>query len=828
MDEYSVKGMSCSACSARVEKAVGAVNGVESCSVSLLTNSLKVSGTAREEDIIRAVEAAGYSAAAISGENVQELAEELQDTESPRLLKRLLWSSGFLLILMYISMGHTMWGFPLPKVFLENPPLTAIAQAVLSLMVMVINRDFFIRGTRGAIHRSPNMDTLVALGSFSSFAYSVYVLVEMFSAEGEHAHSMLHGLYFESAAMILVLITLGKMLEARSKGRATNAIKSLMELSPKMANVIRDGEEISVPVENVRIGDVFAVRAGENIPVDATVIEGESSVDESALTGESIPVDKTVGDRVFAATANQYGYILCRADKTVGDTALFKIIKTVRESAAAKAPIAKTADRVSGVFVPCVMAIAVAAFVIWMLVGQSFEHSLIRAVSVLVISCPCALGLATPVAIMVGSGKGASNGILYKTAAALEETGRCTLCVLDKTGTLTKGEPYVTDVVCADGYSERILLEYACSLEAKSEHPLGRAVVRKGEEENIALLPCEGFEVLPGRGLSARIGDAYVLGGKLGFIENNAEVSPRMVALAEELSEKGKTPLLFAEDGRLVGIIAVADVLKEDSAEAVAQLEGLGLRVVMLTGDNERTAHAIAESVGIGEVIADVLPEGKEKAIRELKKTDKVIMVGDGINDAVALTVADIGIAVGAGTDVAIDAADVVLTSSSLKGVAAAVRLGRRTLRNIRENLFWAFLYNVIGIPLAAGAFAAFGLELSPMLGAAAMSLSSVCVVTNALRLNLVKVFDPARDRKIKKKKIKEKNKMEKIMKIEGMMCPHCSGRVKKCLEELSEVAEAQVSHESGSARVVLSEKIADEKLKKTVEDQGYTVIEIG
>lgn len=825
MDEYSIKGMSCSACSARVEKAVGAVDGVDSCSVSLLTNSMKVIGTASMEDIIKAVEAAGYSAFAVEEDNSHRLDEELRDTDSPRLIKRLLWSSGFLLVLMYVSMGHTMWGFPLPRVLSDNPPLVAVIQAVLSLIVMVINREFFIRGIRGAIHRSPNMDTLVALGSFSSFAYSIYVLIEMLSSEG--GHSMLHGLYFESAAMILVLITFGKMLEARSKGRATNAIRSLMELSPKMARVIKDGEEIALPVEKVRIGDIFAVRSGENIPVDATVIEGESTVDEAVLTGESVPVDKSVGDRVFAATTNQYGYILCRADKTVGDTALFKIIKTVRESAAAKAPIAKIADKVSGIFVPCVIAVAIITFAVWMLLGKGIEHSLIRGVSVLVISCPCALGLATPVAIMVGSAKGASKGILFKTAAALEEIGRCTVCVLDKTGTITKGEPYVTDVICANGYSEQSLLEYACSLEAKSEHPLGRAVVRRGEKEKSALLSCDCFEVLPGRGLSAKFNGEQVIGGKLGFVEKNASISPDMAAACESLSQKGKTPLLFAKNGELMGIIAVADVLKDDSSAAVSQLKGLGLRVVMLTGDNERTARAVAESVGIEDVISDVLPDGKEKAVKGLKKTGKVIMVGDGINDAVALTVADIGIAVGAGTDVAIDAADVVLTGASLNGVTAAVRLGRKTLRNIRENLFWAFIYNIIGIPLAAGAFSALGAELSPMLGAAAMSLSSVCVVTNALRLNLYNVFDPRRDRKIKQKKIKEKKKMEKIMKIEGMMCPHCSGRVKKCIEELNGVAEADVSHESGTARVVMLEKIDDEKLKKTVEDQGYTVLSI-
>lgn len=828
MKTYNVTGMSCAACSARVEKAVSAVEGVKSCSVSLLTNSMGVEGSASDEKIIAAVEAAGYGAAVKGAETRKEEEGALHNKETKKLLQRLLWSVGFLLVLMYFSMGYTMWGFPLPEFFDNCLSAVGIVQLILSAAVMVVNQKFFISGAKGLINRSPNMDTLVALGSAVSFGYSTYLLFLIAASEtaGDRmtAHTYLHGLYFESAAMILALITVGKMLEAYSKGKTTDAIRSLMALAPKTATVLRDGKEVEIPAAEVLVGDIFIVRAGGAIPVDGTVVEGEAAVDESALTGESLPVDKSVGDRVSGATVSRSGYIKCRAERVGEDTTLSQIIKMVTDAQATKAPIAKIADKVSGVFVPAVLGISLVTLAVWLIVGESFGYAVVKAISVLVISCPCALGLATPVAVMVGSGKGARAGILYKTAASLEEAGRSEIVVLDKTGTVTKGEMRVTDIVPI-GITEEELLVLSASLEKKSEHPLGRAVTERALEEGLSLFEAESFKTLPGNGISATVNGEALVGGSLSYIKSIAEFGEDITRKAQSLADEGKTPLLFAKEGKLIGLIAVADAVKEDSAEAVKQLLGMGIRVVMLTGDNEKTAIAVANKVGIREVIAGVLPEGKAAAVKRLGKEGRVMMVGDGINDAPALTSADTGVAIGAGTDVAVESADIVLVNSSLLDCAAAVRLSRRTLRNIKENLFWAFIYNVIGIPLAAGAFSALGLELTPMFGAAAMSLSSICVVSNALRLNLVDIRSTKRDRKIKTHNKKEKKKMEKILKIEGMMCPHCEARVKKVLEELEGVEEAVVSHENDSAVVILSSEVSDEKLKAAVEAQGYKVL---
>ncbi len=818
--------MSCAACSSRVEKAVSGVEGVTSCSVSLLTNSMGVEGTAADAAIIAAVENAGYGAS-VKGEalnKTNENEEILKDKETPALKKRLIASLGFLAALMYVSMGHMMWGFPLPAALANNHLALGLLQLLLAAVVMVINQKFFISGFKGLIHKSPNMDTLVALGSGASFVWSVYALFAMTADIHESAEYM-HELYFESAAMILTLITVGKMLEARSKGKTTDALKSLMKLAPKTATIIKDGKEIEVPVSQVQKGSVFAVKAGESIPVDGVVIEGTAAVDESALTGESIPVDKAHGDAVSAATINKSGYIICESTRVGEDTTLSQIIKMVSDAAATKAPIAKIADKVSGVFVPIVITIAIIATVVWLILGESFGFALARGISVLVISCPCALGLATPVAIMVGSGMGAKNGILFKTAVSLEEAGRVNIVALDKTGTITKGKPQVTDII-AEKTTENELLTLAYSLERMSEHPLAKAIVQKADEMNLRSVGVTEFKTLPGNGLQAKIGDLAVIGGSLKFVSEKAEVSALLNKRATELAENGKTPMLFAKDGKALGIIAVADTLKEDSPEAIKQLRNMGIRVVMLTGDNEKTANAIGKLAGVDEVIAGVLPDGKESVIRSLKKHGKVAMVGDGINDAPALTRADIGIAIGAGTDIAIDAADIVLMKSRLTDVAAAIRLSRATLNNIRQNLFWAFIYNIIGIPLAAGAFIPLGLTLNPMFGAAAMSLSSFCVVSNALRLNLFKLYSTKKDKKIKTK-IKEKKAMTKTMKIEGMMCPHCEARVKKTLEAIAEVEAAEVSHENDSAVVTLNAPLADEALKNAIEEQGYTVVEI-
>lgn len=826
MKQFNISGMSCAACSSRVEKAVAGVEGVTSCSVSLLTNSMGVEGTAADAAIIAAVENAGYGAS-LKGEaqnKTNENEEILKDKETPALKKRLIASLGFLAALMYVSMGHMMWGFPLPAALANNHLALGLLQLLLAAVVMVINQKFFISGFKGLIHKSPNMDTLVALGSGASFVWSVYALFAMTADIHESAEYM-HELYFESAAMILTLITVGKMLEARSKGKTTDALKSLMKLAPKTATIIKDGKEIEVPVSQVQKGSVFAVKAGESIPVDGVVIEGTAAVDESALTGESIPVDKAHGDAVSAATINKSGYIICEATRVGEDTTLSQIIKMVSDAAATKAPIAKIADKVSGVFVPIVIMIAVIATVVWLILGESFGFALARGISVLVISCPCALGLATPVAIMVGSGMGAKNGILFKTAVSLEEAGRVNIVALDKTGTITKGEPQVTDII-AEETAENELLTLAYSLERMSEHPLAKAIVQKASEMNLQSADVTDFKTLPGNGLQAKIGDSAVIGGSLKFVSEKAEVSALLNKRATELAENGKTPMLFAKDGKALGIIAVADTLKEDSPEAIKQLRNMGIRVVMLTGDNEKTANAIGKLAGVDEVIAGVLPDGKESVIRSLKKHGKVAMVGDGINDAPALTRADIGIAIGAGTDIAIDAADIVLMKSRLTDVAAAIRLSRATLNNIRQNLFWAFIYNIIGIPLAAGAFIPLGLTLNPMFGAAAMSLSSFCVVSNALRLNLFKLHSTKKDKKIKTK-IKEKKTMTKTMKIEGMMCPHCEARVKKTLEVIPEVEAAEVSHENDSAVVTLNAPLADEVLKSAIEEQGYTVVEI-
>ncbi|MCI6464500.1 MAG: heavy metal translocating P-type ATPase [Faecalicatena sp.] len=840
MEQYSVTGMSCAACSARVEKAVSKVPGVTSCSVSLLTNSMGVEGTASSTDIIAAVEEAGYGASTkTSGAKERKAAsgpaesDLLKDRETPVLKKRLIASLCFLIPLMYFSMGHMMWNWPVPGWLEGNHVAMGLIQLLFTTAVMVINQKFFVSGFRSLWHRAPNMDTLVALGAGASYGYSTYALFAMTDAQMHQdmagVMTYMHEFYFESAAMILTLITVGKMLEARSKGKTTDALKSLMKLAPKTAVILREGIETEVTIEEVRKGDIFVVRPGENIPVDGIVLEGSSAVNESALTGESIPVDKASGDAVSAATLNHSGFLKCEATRVGEDTTLSQIIQMVSDAAATKAPIAKVADRVSGVFVPAVIAIAVVTILVWLLAGQSVGFALARGISVLVISCPCALGLATPVAIMVGNGMGAKHGIMFKTAVSLEEAGKMQIVALDKTGTITSGEPKVTDMIPADGVTMAALLEMAYALEKKSEHPLAHAVLQKAKEnETIDLKEVTEFRAVPGNGLSGKLGEDILAGGNLKFISENALVSERMQKTAGRLAEEGKTPLFFSRNGQLTGIIAVADVIKEDSPRAVKELQNMGIHVVMLTGDNERTARAIGQQAGVDEVIAGVLPDGKESVIRSLKRKGKVAMVGDGINDAPALTRADIGIAIGAGTDIAIDAADVVLMKSRLSDVPAAIRLSRATLRNIHENLFWAFFYNVIGIPLAAGVwYPLLGWKLNPMFGAAAMSLSSFCVVTNALRLNLFKMHDARRDKKIRTKKNQEEATMEKTMKIEGMMCGHCEARVKKSLEALAEVDAAVVSHEAGTAVVTLNAEIADDVLKKTVEDQDYKVLEI-
>ena len=830
MEQFNVTGMSCAACSARVEKAVSKVDGVSSCSVSLLTNSMGVEGTAKADDIIKAVEDAGYGA---SLKNDREKSaksvdsDALKDTETPKIKKRLIASIIFLAVLMYISMGHMMWNFPLPSFLAENHIAMGLVQLLLTGIIMVINQHFFISGFKGIIHRSPNMDTLVALGSGAAFIYSTYALFAMTNAQlnGDIQAVMgyMHEFYFESAAMILTLITVGKMLEAHSKGKTTDALKGLMNLAPKTAVIVKDGVETEVPIDSVQKDDIFVVRPGESIPVDGIILEGSSAVNESALTGESIPTDKDVGDKVSAATINQSGFIRCKAERVGEDTTLSQIIRMVSDAAATKAPIAKIADKVSGIFVPVVIIIAIITAVIWLLIGDPFGSALQRAISVLVISCPCALGLATPVAIMVGNGVGARNGILFKTAVSLETSGNINIVALDKTGTITSGEPKVTDIVTSDGISEAELLQTAVSLECKSEHPLAKAIIGKTEEMQITRQEISNFQILAGNGLSGTLENTLVAGGNLNFISSRAEIVSEIKAKAEQLAENGKTPLFFSRGNKLLGIIAVADVIKEDSPRAIKELRDMGIKVVMLTGDNVKTADAIGKQAGVDEVIAGVLPDGKEKVIQKLKMQGKVAMVGDGINDAPALTSADVGIAIGAGTDIAIDAADIVLMKSRLSDVPAAIRLGRSTLRNIHENLFWAFIYNIIGIPLAAGLFIPiFGWGLNPMFGAAAMSLSSFCVVTNALRLNFVKIHSAKRDKKIK---VKEKKKMTKTMKIEGMMCPHCEARVKQVLEELSEVESVVASHEKGTAELILNKEISDEILKKTVEEQGYKVL---
>ena len=878
MEQYNVTGMSCAACSARVEKAVSKVPGVESCSVSLLTNSMGVEGTAQAADIIRAVEEAGYGASPkesggagrTASAGTTQAEEALKDRETPLLKKRLWYSVGFLAALMYLSMGHMMWNWPVPRVLADNHVAMGLIQLLLTIVIMVINQKFFVSGFKSLFHRAPNMDTLVALGAGAAFVYSTYALFAMTDAQmrGDMAGVMdyMHEFYFESAAMILTLITVGKMLEARSKGRTTDALKGLMKLAPKTAVLLKNGVETEVPIEQVQKGDVFVVRPGENIPVDGRVLEGSSAVNESALTGESIPVDKSVGDPVSAATVNQSGFIKCEATRVGEDTTLSQIIKMVSDAAATKAPIAKVADKVSGVFVPVVIVIALLTIGVWLLAGEGIGYALARGISVLVISCPCALGLATPVAIMVGNGMGARHGILFKTAVSLEETGKMEIVALDKTGTITSGEPKVTDLLPASGISEEELLTTAYALEAKSEHPLARAVLQYGRERKLAAQEVSDFKALPGNGLTGILQGAALSGGNLAFISGQAKVDREMADRAQQLAGEGKTPLFFAKDGKLMGIIAVADAMKEESPKAIAELKNMGIHVVMLTGDNERTARAIGAQAGVDEVIAGVLPDGKESVIRALQEKGKVAMVGDGINDAPALTRADMGIAIGAGTDVAIDAADVVLMNSRLTDVPAAIRLSRATLRNIHENLFWAFIYNVIGIPLAAGVWIPiFGWELNPMFGAAAMSLSSFCVVTNALRLNLFRVYDARRDRKIRphgagrkrkgtgqenasctlpgqdmskntpcgggctlpaqdENKKMEDTKMEKTMTIEGMMCGHCEAAVKKGLEALDGVTEAQVSHEKGTAVVTLDAEVSNETLTKAVEALDYKV----
>ncbi len=855
MQQFIVTGMSCAACSARVEKAVSKVEGVTSCSVSLLTNSMGVEGTAADQAIIQAVEAAGYGAS-VKGEAAEHTgassmaAEEemLKDHDTPVLKRRLLASLGFLIVLMYFSMGHMMWGWPLPAFFENNHIAMGLVQLLLTGIVMVINQKFFISGFTSLAHRAPNMDTLVALGSTAAFGYSTYALFAMTDAQVKGDMEMvmhyMHEFYFESAAMILTLITVGKMLEARSKGKTTDALKGLMKLASKTAVVERNGQEVTVPIEQVKKGDIFLVRPGENVPVDGVILEGTSALNEAALTGESIPVDKKPGDVVSAATLNQSGFIRCEATRVGEDTTLSQIIQMVSDAAATKAPIAKIADKVSGVFVPAVITIAVITMIVWLLAGESVGFALARGISVLVISCPCALGLATPVAIMVGNGMGAKNGILFKTAVSLEETGKVQIVALDKTGTITNGEPVVTDMVPAEGVTEESLLALAASLEKRSEHPLAKAILKYVGEQHLTVEDVSEFEALPGNGLTAVRNGVKLAGGNYAFIRTQTEVSEDLLKQSEALAEQGKTPMFFSENGRLAGIIAVADTMKEDSRQAVSELRNMGIRVVMLTGDNERTARAIGAQAGVDDVIAGVLPDGKESVIRKLQQYGKVAMVGDGINDAPALTRADMGIAIGAGTDVAIDAADVVLMKSRLSDVAAAVRLSRATLKNIHENLFWAFFYNVIGIPLAAGVWIPiFGWTLNPMFGAAAMSLSSFCVVTNALRLNLFNMHDAKKDKKLKNpaiiKELVDNNKtnhnqenkeigtMKKTMKIEGMMCGHCEATVKKALEGLDGVTSAEVSYEAGTAVVELSADVADDVLKKTVEDKDYKVTAI-
>lgn len=845
MEQYNVTGMSCAACSSRVEKAVAKVPGVKSVSVSLLTNSMGVEGTAPAEAVIKAVEEAGYGASLKGAEQKQSasarLAEDeeaLKDHETPVLKRRLIWSLGFLAVLMYFSMGHSMFGWPLPAFFDGNPVGIGMVQMVLAFIVMLINKKFFVNGFKGIVHGTPNMDTLVALGSAASFVYSLSALFLMTGAQARGdmagAAAYMKEFYFESASMILTLITVGKMLEAKSKGRTTDALKSLMKLAPKTATLIRDGKETTVPIDQVRVGDLFAVRPGENVPVDGVIVEGSSALNESALTGESIPVDKTAGDKVSAATVNQSGYLKCRASRVGEDTTLSQIIKMVSDAAATKAPIAKVADKVSGIFVPTVIGIAALTIAVWMILGRDFGFALARGISVLVISCPCALGLATPVAIMVGNGMGAKNGILFKTAASLEATGRTQIVALDKTGTITSGEPKVTDIVPAGDISERELLTSACALENKSEHPLARAVMARSADEKIDPAEVSDFKALPGNGLSAVLNGDVLLGGSLKFISSQTSVSDAMKQKADELAQQGKTPLLFVRGGKFIGIIAVADTIKEDSPQAVKELQNMGIRVVMLTGDNERTAKAIGAQAGVDQVVAGVLPDGKEAVIRELQKKGRTAMVGDGINDAPALTRADIGIAIGAGTDIAIDAADVVLMNSRLSDVPAAVRLSRATLRNIHENLFWAFFYNVIGIPLAAGAWISLlGWKMNPMFGAAAMSLSSFCVVSNALRLNFFNIRSAKGDKRIRPVELdnltfeKEHGTMIKTLNVEGMMCGHCEARVKKALEAVEGVASAEVSHVKGTAVVTLTKDVDNKVLKDAVEAQDYKVTAI-
>lgn len=839
MEQYNVTGMSCAACSARVEKAVSQLDGVESCSVSLLTNSMGVTGDVSAETVIAAVEAAGYGAS-IKGKDQEKKSagtsadeELLKDRETPKLKKRLIASLCFLIPLMYFSMGAMMWGWPVPAILEHNHVAMGLIQLLLTGIVMVINQKFFISGMKGLLHRAPNMDTLVALGAGASFAYSTFALFAMTDAQMRNdmagVMSWMHEFYFESAAMILTLITVGKMLEAHSKGKTTDALKSLMKLAPKTAVILRNGAEEEVPIEQVKKGDIFVVRPGENIPVDGVVVEGSSAVNEAALTGESIPVDKESGDAVSAATLNQSGFLKCEATRVGEDTTLSQIIQMVSDAAATKAPIAKVADKVSGVFVPIVIGIAAVTILIWLITGQSVGFALARGISVLVISCPCALGLATPVAIMVGNGMGAKNGIMFKTAVSLEETGKMEIVALDKTGTITSGEPKVMDILPVKEVTEEELLQFAYTLEQKSEHPLSRAILTEAEQRQLVAEVVTDFQAVPGNGLTGKLpGECILRGGNLKFISDVVSVPEEIKRKAEQLAEEGKTPLFFSKDEKLIGIIAVADVIKEDSPRAVKELQNMGIRVVMLTGDNERTAKAIGQQAGVDEVIAGVLPEGKESVIRALKQHGKVAMVGDGINDAPALTRADMGIAIGAGTDIAIDAADVVLMKSRLSDVPAAIRMSRATLRNIHENLFWAFIYNAIGIPLAAGLFyPIFGWKLNPMFGAAAMSLSSFCVVTNALRLNWFKIHDASRDRKIKRKKKQEEKSMTRTMKIEGMMCGHCEAAVKKALEALAEVDVAEVSHETGTAVVTLNAEIANDVLKKTVKEKDYKVISV-
>ena len=838
MKQYTVTGMSCAACSTRVEKAVSKVPGVTACSVSLLTNSMGVEGTATPQAIIAAVQAAGYGASEKGAEaavSPSEAEKQLEDHDTPALKRRLIWSLGFLIVLMYFSMGHMMWGWPLPAFYNDNHVAMGLTQLLLTAVVMVINQRFFVSGFKSLWHRAPNMDTLVALGATAAFGYSTYALFAMTGAQvrGDMDAVMTYMMdfYFESAAMILTLITVGKMLEARSKGKTTDALKGLMRLSPKTANVLRGDSEQTVPIAQVRVGDIFVVRPGENIPVDGVVIEGGSAVNESALTGESIPVDKAVGDSVSAATLNQSGFLKCRATRVGEDTTLSQIIRMVSDAAATKAPIAKIADKVSGVFVPTVIAIAAVTTLVWLLLGKGVGYALARGISVLVISCPCALGLATPVAIMVGNGLGAKNGILFKTAASLEEAGRIQIVALDKTGTITAGEPRVTDILPAEGVSADELMRLAYLLERKSEHPLARAILSRAEEQGMQPEEVADFAIQPGNGLSAVWQKHTLRGGNIDFISGAARVPDALRAQAEKLAENGKTPLYFSRDDQALGVIAVADVIKEDSPQAVRELQGMGVHVVMLTGDNERTARAIGAQAGVDQVIAGVLPDGKEAVIRKLKQHGKVAMVGDGINDAPALTRADVGIAIGAGTDVAIDAADVVLMKSRLSDVPAAIRLSRATLRNIHENLFWAFFYNTIGIPLAAGVFIPLGLTLNPMFGAAAMSLSSFCVVTNALRLNLFKLRDASRDHKIRQKDtdftVSAPGAMRKTLHIKGMMCPHCEMRVKQALEAVPGVSEATASHEKGTAVVTLSAQVDNNALRAAVEAQDYKVTAI-